>query len=549
VSGRRLARTARAFTALDRDRRLLVVEAAALMVVAWTGVRTLRFLTLTRLLDRYAGRRAARRAAQRAGELAPDRAAVERVAWAIGAASARMPWATCLVQALASGTMLRARGVVCELRLGARLAGDGDRRIGGHAWIECADGRRIGDSSGFEMLTAPELPVHPPRETPATAATPAAVAATLEVDAALAAMLRGERVSWDALCTTAPAFVAACEDEGVTTLVARHLAAAGDDAGWPAPLVDDLQRLSRSAAAVELMQARELTRVLDALAAHDVAPLLLKGTALAYTVYDTPSARPRVDTDLLIRAADVPRVRDVLHGLGYTAPLCCDGERLFCQFPLERDIHGLRHRLDCHWKISTQAVFADLLTFEDASARSVPVPALGPHARTLAPADALLLACVHPAMHHRNQQPLVWLHDVHLLASTLDAEQFERFATAAVDGRVSAVCAAQLRLARARLHSPIPDRVLGRLAAPRQEPSAAYLQPGRTWRDELISSLRATPRWSERLQLLREIVLPGSGYMLQAYGWKPTPVGRALLPALYVHRALFGGWKMLAGQK
>jgi hypothetical protein len=57
------------------------------------------------------------------------------------------------------------------------------------------------------------------------------------------------------------------------------------------------------------------------------------------------------------------------------------------------------------------------------------------------------------------------------------------------------------------------------------------------------------PRWSDRLRLLREVILPGPAYMLKAYGVAPSALGPALLPVLYLHRLASGGWKVLAGQK
>ena len=51
------------------------------------------------------------------------------------------------------------------------------------------------------------------------------------------------------------------------------------------------------------------------------------------------------------------------------------------------------------------------------------------------------------------------------------------------------------------------------------------------------------------MRLLREVMLPGPGYMLKAYGLRSSSLSAALLPALYVHRLALGGWKVLAGQK
>ena len=72
----------------------------------------------------------------------PDAAAaIDRVAFAIPRAAARVPWrSTCLVQAIAARRWLASLGVGSQIRLGARKAGDG--AIDAHAWLE-ADGRVI----------------------------------------------------------------------------------------------------------------------------------------------------------------------------------------------------------------------------------------------------------------------------------------------------------------------------------------------------------------------------------------------------------------------
>jgi hypothetical protein len=214
------------------------------------------------------------------------------------------------------------------------------------------------------------------------------------------------------------------------------------------------------------------------------------------------------------------------------------------------DTFGVPHALDFHWKISTESVFADLLDYEELARDSTGVPALGARARAAAPTHALLLACVHPAMHHRNLERLIWLYDIHLLASRLPTSELEGFARLAVRKGVAAICAHELDLARARFGTRVSEGAARILAGPgRAEPSAAYLEPGRRWSDELVSNVRGLPRWSDRLRLLREVAFPAPGYMLRAYRLDAVPAAGALLPALYLHRGLRGLWKVLQNRK
>jgi hypothetical protein len=254
------------------------------------------------------------------------------------------------------------------------------------------------------------------------------VTATDEIafDASLARLLRGEAVSFSEMVATEEAFVSGCAARDLCGLVHAHVRRFAASARWPQAVLDGLARELRSRAAAELLRRRELAEVLDQLAAVDVSPILLKGAALAYSVYDSPVLRPRVDTDLIIPVEQVARVRRVMAARGYHEPLHCDGALLFCQFPLCRvDQFGVSHNFDVHWRISTQSHFASVLTYEELVATRVAVPRLGEHAWTAAPHHALLLACVHPVMHHHNQVRLIWLYDVHLLASQLSREGFE----------------------------------------------------------------------------------------------------------------------------
>jgi hypothetical protein len=346
-------------------------------------------------------------------------------------------------------------------------------------------------------------------------------------------------------------FIGACNDHDVTGLVDERLRELKEDGDWPRDVREAVAERARARAAIELLRRRELNAVLDVLAADRICPVVLKGTALAYSLYDNPASRPRMDTDLLIRRNEVDTVRRAMARSGYSSPAYCDGELLFGQFPsTRRDAFGVAHAFDFHWKISTQALFADLLSFDEISSDAIPLPSIAAHARTAGPVHALLLACVHPVMHHRSVESLIWTYDIHLLASRISEPDLDRLVDVAIARRMSAICARQLAAARDRLGTSISDRVIARLAAVRpHEPSAAYLRTGRRWHDELVSNLRGLPRWADRLRLLREVMLPGSAYMLKAYELPSSSLSAALLPVLYAHRLASGVWKVLAGQK
>ena len=145
---------------------------------------------------------------------------------------------------------------------------------------------------------------------------------------------------------------------------------------------------------------------------------------------------------------------------------------------------------------------------------------------------------------------LLWIHDTHLLASRLSAADFDAFVEMARRKQVMEVCAQELRRARQRFGTAVPEAALAQLSGRAgSEPSSEYLRRGRRWHHELGSILSALPGWPSRARHLRGVLFPSPQYVLGTYGLARHPFGRLLLPALYLHRNLNGVWKILIGRK
>ena len=355
-------------------------------------------------------------------------------------------------------------------------------------------------------------------------------------------------MAWSDVGVTVDELVEASSAHEVAPLLYGRLMEAAGNA-WPPDVIERFAHIARAEAAAELLRRSELSSALAALTAAHVTPILIKGTPLAYTVYDSPSARTRCDTDLVLAHADLSRARDALVAHGYAPTVYCDGELLFRQFELQKvDRFGVAHTLDVHWGVSTQTVFADLLSYDELAAEAVHVPALGPFARAAGQIHALLLACVHPVMHHRNAPRLLWSYDVHLLASRMRDDQWTVLVRRARDRKVAAVVAHSLTSVQRLWRTPVPGSVVADLAAATGEPSAKYLAPNRTWRHEIVANVIHLPTWRSRLRLMREVAFPSAAYMSRSYR-VTGGVAALLLPALYVHRLAAGASKLLRGKK
>jgi hypothetical protein len=66
---------------------------------------------------------------------------------------------------------------------------------------------------------------------------------------------------------------------------------------------------------------RQLREILDTFGRENISSLVLKGPALAWTVYPDPATRPFADIDLLVRPDQYMKARNILNQLGYRSQL------------------------------------------------------------------------------------------------------------------------------------------------------------------------------------------------------------------------------------
>lgn len=334
--------------------------------------------------------------------------------------------------------------------------------------------------------------------------------------------LRGEHAAWPALSEKD---VRLLVDHGVAPLVY---------ATQPLP---ELRGAAIHAAAVEPMRAEDLREVLSALAARNIDVILTKGTALAYDLYPAPELRPRGDVDLLVSRERAEEAITAFRALGFTAQLTSGDEHGVRQLTLSRtDAHGIRHDYDLHWDIANTPLFASALQFE--SITTIPLPRLGPHARGLANADALLYACIHRVAHHHDNERLIWLVDIALLRERMSAEEHRRFWRQAADARVVGACRRSIELADAWVSRAATHRAEDFLSAEeltRDEASQAFLDRDLTYGGVMLANLRALT-WKARAQRLWQLAFPPAAFVQQSFGRHP----RLLLPWLYVRRGVRG---------
>jgi len=351
----------------------------------------------------------------------------------------------------------------------------------------------------------------------------------------LRALLRGEPAPWPAEAGSGDAarLLESIKQHGVGPLVYSRLS----DDSWPIHAA--LRDVAIRAAAAEGLRLEDLRALLAAFESRGIRVVIIKGTGLAYDLYDAPEQRPRGDTDLLIDNKDGDAVRRMMLDLGYQSQLT-SGDTLAVR---QQSFSRAGHVYDVHWDVANSPVVRDALPFAELIDRAIAVPRIAPIALAPSHVDALLLACIHRVAHHHDNERLIWLYDIHMLREAMTADEHARFWHLAAERRVVTICERSIELADEWFATVSHDRArdwLSENERTRDEPSAAFLERGRRRAAILGDDLKAL-NWRLRLRRLRELALPPVDFMRQSFPSAPT----VALPALYLWRGARGLLRLL----
>lgn len=352
----------------------------------------------------------------------------------------------------------------------------------------------------------------------------------------LADILRGDTVA-------AARFVGVDLDELHDAVVAHDVLAllaeeAPNQPHLPQPLRQRLQADAQQEAVVDMLREVELKRTLQALADAGVQAIIMKGSHLAYTHFARPDLRSRLDSDLLIVAADRERTDQVFTQLGYRESADLTGEFTATQKTYRRtDRAVVTHQFDVHWRLTNAQAFAHVLSYDDVRADAVGLPMLAPSALAPSNVHALVIACMHRVAHHDDEDELKWFVDIDLLASRLSRAEWEDFVALVSGRRIAAVCRHSLLRTVELLRTEIPDDVLNdsRMNVEGESSTLVYLESSSPL-GRLKADLRSLGSWRDRARLVREHLLPPEEYMRRTY----APESRAPLAWLYVIRVTRG---------
>ena len=257
-----------------------------------------------------------------------------------------------------------------------------------------------------------------------------------------------------------------CEREGLLPLVKK----------LEPELEEQFRKENSHTVAVELAHQLVVIDLLDQLGEAGIDCLVFKGTALAYSHYERPWHRSRVDTDLWIRARDVDAAFGALRDSGFEQQVSMPGRIACGECAFERtDRFGAGHSIDLHWRFNNNWMLAGAAEFEELWSGRIPLPALGPYAWTCTNPFALLIACVHRGAHlgevaykigdfsRLESESTLWLYDIHMLSELLSDSEWVYWSELVINRGFSEFSISGLQRSRLLFGTKVPEWVLSDL--------------------------------------------------------------------------------------
>lgn len=313
---------------------------------------------------------------------------------------------------------------------------------------------------------------------------------------------RGE--SWDDLIRLA-------EHHGMAPLLHKHLQHLGHSLPQQARRV--LQSLALRSAQAARIRNGAVAAIIRRCRENGIGVVTVKGIALANSLYSEPGLRPMRDVDLLAGEDDLPRLQDILGGLGYLPEIRQDIPSDFYHLvPMAMAVEGMTVTVEVHRRLLPGHPEYPHWPLAGLRERSLPFFLDGVPARTLGLEEMLHHVYLHGFRAPLTYEPyrLIHLADlVTLVERCLDRidwdRVFEIFPT--------------VRPVLSSLHclTPWSDTVLRRLSL---DPATHPDRPGEPYRGWPRRRLQEIDL-SDLPQLIRETLLPSQWWMQVYYGCLP----------------------------
>jgi hypothetical protein len=186
---------------------------------------------------------------------------------------------------------------------------------------------------------------------------------------------------------------------GTISSLYTNLAKTGAHSALPGDSPGHLTSAHISSAARSIRLRRDLERLIDALSKAAIPVILLKGAALATSVYDHFTLRPMGDIDLLVKHGNLDRAREAVLAAGYLPAASGQSAEWYrLNHHHDQPLHSPDHQVtvELHFHIIPPG-YPFPVPIDELWERAKPVRVGKCQALVLSPEDLLLHSCIHLA--------------------------------------------------------------------------------------------------------------------------------------------------------
>lgn len=275
---------------------------------------------------------------------------------------------------------------------------------------------------------------------------------------------------------------------GIAPLIYHSLHRSGVASLLPPAAAEKLRNSYYGNAARNALLYNELWEVLTALRKQRADVIVLKGAALAESVYPNRALRPMSDIDLLVRKEKVAEAQDRLIELGYR--LQEGGDHYHFVFTKRSAVS-----VEIHWHIQRPtAPFK--IDIDDLWERAQPASVAGVDALVFSPEDLLLHLCQHACKHELfgGIRPLCDI--AQAVSFYADQIDWKKVAALSTEWQMNPPLHLVLRLAGELLDAPVPESFLQAI-----KPVDFNAEVIRWARKRLLAHGESSPVFPDLLQL------------------------------------------------
>jgi len=163
---------------------------------------------------------------------------------------------------------------------------------------------------------------------------------------------------------------------------------------------------------------KQLNEILNSFNRKGIEVIILKGPALALSIYPDPATRPYCDLDLLVREEDFIIASGLLEEIGYKSKISRFGhlKGVDCEeaFIHQRD-PDKNIMVELHWDLHKFAGHKDKLNLKELFRRSIQFETPSVSFKVLDRVDTIIACVLHMTLTHSNDIRLLSVYDIALL--------------------------------------------------------------------------------------------------------------------------------------